>query len=165
MKVIYITGFMGSGKTTVGAILGDMTGLPVYDIDQEVIKAEGMNISEIFADKGEAYFRQRESGMLRSLPAADAIITTGGGTVLQEENRKYMKENGRVVFLDCRIEEIERRLAADSSRPLLAGNKRADLRRLYEERLPVYREAEITISINRQTAEEAAAEILQRIDP
>ncbi|PLT29178.1 shikimate kinase [Peribacillus deserti] len=163
MKAIYITGFMGSGKTTIGLMLGELTGLPVYDSDQEVERSEGKPISQIFADKGEIYFRQKESEVLKTLPVEDSIVTVGGGTVLSDENRQWMNEKGTVIYLDCDIEEIERRLQHDTARPLIAGDRRAHMKELYQQRLPIYLLAPVTISTTYKSAEEVCREIVERI--
>ncbi|MBM7693282.1 shikimate kinase [Peribacillus deserti] len=164
MKAIYITGFMGSGKTTVGMMLGELTGLPVYDTDQEVERSEGKSISDLFAEKGEAYFRQKETEILKTLPITDCIITVGGGTVLNEENREWMNEKGTTVYLACDLDEIERRLVTDTARPLIAGNKKIQIKQLYQERLPIYTLASVTISTTSKPAEEVCREILECIN-
>lgn len=163
MKSIYITGYMGAGKTTVGKVLAEKTGLPVYDTDEEIIKAEQRPIADIFARDGEAHFRKLEREMLAALPAEDCIITTGGGIILMEENRRLMQKQGWWVFLECSLEEIADRLKDDETRPLLSGSRKKELASIYASRLPYYREAGITIQTSGITPEETAYEIIRQI--
>ena len=141
MQAIYLTGLMGAGKTTVGKELASKLGLTVMDTDEEIVKQEGKSINEIFALHGESYFRELESKMLAELPTENIVITTGGGIILNEENRKFMKERGTVVYLDANPEEILVRLQNDQSRPLLAKDKQNVIFMLYKDRLPLYEES------------------------
>ncbi|WP_026692910.1 shikimate kinase [Peribacillus kribbensis] len=164
MKAIYLTGFMGSGKTTIGARLGELTGFPVYDIDKEVERLAGTSIARIFEEEGEASFRSRETEALELLPAERCIISAGGGTVLSERNRRWMLEKGEMVFLDCGIKEIQKRLTSDTERPLIAKDRMNQIEKLYQERLPVYRMAPIIIDTGGKTIDEICGEILERIN-
>ncbi|WP_318508429.1 shikimate kinase [Bacillus sp. T3] len=141
MQAIYLTGLMGAGKTTVGKELASKLGLIVMDTDEQIVKQEGKSINEIFALHGESYFRELESKMLAGLPTENIVITTGGGIILAEENRKFMKERGTVVYLDANPEEILVRLQHDQSRPLLAKDKQNVIFLLYKDRLPLYEES------------------------
>ncbi len=132
---------MGAGKTTVGKELASKLGLIVMDTDEQIVKQEGKSINEIFALHGESYFRELESKMLAGLPTENIVITTGGGIILAEENRKFMKERGTVVYLDANPEEILVRLQHDQSRPLLAKDKQNVIFLLYKDRLPLYEES------------------------
>ncbi|PLS15259.1 shikimate kinase [Bacillus sp. M6-12] len=163
MRAIYITGFMGSGKTTVGKHLSEMLNLPVFDTDEQVESNERMSISEIFSHKGELAFRQLESDMLRKLPTADCVITTGGGIILRRENRVWMRENGYYVYLFCEPEEVLHRLADDETRPLISGEKKKDLLPLFSSRKALYEEAEYHIDTTGKSIEAIAAEILGSI--
>ncbi|RFU66776.1 shikimate kinase [Peribacillus saganii] len=163
MRAIYITGFMGSGKTTVGRRLGELLNLPVFDTDEHVSNLETMSISKIFASKGEKEFRKLESDMLRSLPTEDCIITTGGGIILAEENRVWMKENGHYVYLYCDPGEIVQRLAGDESRPLISGDKKKELLPLFLTRKSLYEEAEFHIDTTSKSIEVIAEEIIKSI--
>lgn len=141
MKSIYLTGFMGAGKTTIGKALGEYLKMPVFDTDEEIEKKEVLTISEIFERQGEAYFRACETRILGELPVEDTIITTGGGIVCKNENRKLLKEQGIVIFLFASEEEIAKRLERDETRPLLRGDKLERIGTLYKERLPIYKQA------------------------
>ncbi|NMD71826.1 shikimate kinase [Bacillus sp. DNRA2] len=138
MQAIYLIGLMGAGKTTVGKDLATALGVSVIDMDAEIVSQEGKSINDIFAENGEAYFRDLESTFIKTLPLENAIITTGGGIVMNEANRQWMKEHGFVVFLDANPAEILERLQNDQSRPLLKKDKETALFELYNQRLPLY---------------------------
>lgn len=152
---------MGAGKTTVGKALGEKLNLPVYDSDEIIIKKERRSIEKIFQENGEAYFRDLETEILRSLPTQNAIITTGGGIVLKKENRDFMKEHGIVIFLYCSPEMIFERLKDDSTRPLLQGNKMKEIETRLKKRLPLYKEAEYMIDTTHLTVGEAVENIIR----
>jgi shikimate kinase len=135
---IYLIGFMGAGKTTIGKELANFLQLPVIDTDVEIEKIEGKKISDIFAEQGEEYFRELETNVLKELPTTNAIITTGGGIIKSEKNQQWMKKHGTIVFLYATPEEITKRLQSDVTRPLLLQNKQKAIDLLYKERLPIY---------------------------
>lgn len=140
MKSIFLIGFMGAGKTTIGKELGEYLAFPVLDMDAEIEIQEEKSINNIFEQDGEAYFRKLETKMLQKLHSENIIITTGGGVVTREENRKLLKEKGNVFFLFATPEEIMMRLEQDESRPLLKGDKEQKIKKLYEERMTFYQE-------------------------
>jgi shikimate kinase len=160
VKAIYLTGFMGAGKTTIGKKLGNVLQLPVIDTDEYIERQAGKSIADIFAEEGEETFRMYERQVLKMLPTENVIITTGGGMVIQAENREWMKTNGTVVYLHCDVDELVRRLEHDSSRPLLSENKRMQIERLFRERLPFYKEATVTIDTTGKSIDETVAEIV-----
>ncbi|MGD6898878.1 shikimate kinase [Bacillus infantis] len=141
MNTIYLIGFMGAGKTTVGRELSSALGKPAVDMDEEIEKEAGISIKEMFAQEGEEYFRKLETQMLERLSARDIIVTTGGGVVLRKENRYLLKNTGTVLFLHASPEETIKRLAADTARPLLEGGLEQKVKVLYQSRLPLYKEA------------------------
>lgn len=164
MKRIYLIGFMGTGKTTVGEALGKLWSIPVYDTDKELEKIEGRSISTIFSTDGEAYFRSRETEMLKAITDSECIITTGGGMVLKEENQTYMKTNGKVVLLKASIEEILNRIGNDHTRPLLEGDKKEKVSNLYLERLSLYEQAaHIVINTDGKTIQTIINEIDKKV--
>ena len=123
-KNIILVGPMGSGKSTVARIIGEKLGWDVCDLDLLITEKTGMTIPEIFAEKGEASFRRLEKQLLAAvLQGERQVVATGGGAVLDEENRRVMKENGTVVYLRTEIKELCRRLGRGEGRPLLAGGK------------------------------------------
>ncbi|MGB7999640.1 MAG: shikimate kinase [Anaerobacillus sp.] len=160
MRAIYLTGFMGSGKTTIAEKLSKALDMPAIDTDQHIMKATGKSIPDIFANEGEAAFRQYETESLEALPTENVIISTGGGIVLKERNRRFMEQNGTVIYLHCETEEIIRRLEGDTSRPLLAGDDRHEkVRLIFDDRLSLYREAKFEVNTTHQPISDIVTEI------
>ncbi len=139
---LILVGPMGSGKSSIGRRLANRLGLPFVDADREIECSTGAAISLIFELEGEAGFREREHEVLARLcRAGPAVIATGGGAVLRADNRRLLSRHGFVVHLDVDPESQLRRLSSDRSRPLLQRPDRRDvLRRLGEERAPLYAE-------------------------
>ena len=131
---------MGSGKTTIGRKLARVTGLDFVDADLYLEEKEGMKISDIFAQKGEAYFRDRETAYIRELSQRDGIVLSlGGGAVLRPENVAAVKETGLLIHLDTPFYRILKNLSYSNSRPLLnRPDKQAETRRLYNARKAIY---------------------------
>ncbi len=117
---IVLCGFMGCGKTTVGKALAQRLNLQFVDSDTVIEQVQGKTVTEIFAQNGEAYFREIERNVIKSLVAKSGlVIATGGGAVLNPENVNALKTNGTVVFLDVSKNEVLKRLKDDTTRPLL----------------------------------------------
>ena len=160
---IFLIGFMGSGKTTIGKELARLLDREQVDMDQLIETETGLTVSEIFQRYGEEYFRDLESNLIQRL-AADTdlkVICTGGGVVLRDENIYWMKKSGALVLLNAHPEEIYRRIADDSSRPLLKN--RMDVEKISEmmlSRMPFYEKA---ADIFVETDNRAAAEICDLI--
>ncbi|HRZ43382.1 MAG TPA: shikimate kinase [Bacteroidales bacterium] len=119
--IIYLTGYMGSGKSRYGKLAARRLGYGFMDLDELIEEDAGMSISELFSQKGEDYFRQKErSVLMETLPGVDTIIATGGGTYCSEENLRFMKSHGRVVYLRLPTEVLASRLKILApTRPLL----------------------------------------------
>lgn len=164
MRAIYITGYMGAGKTTIGKALSKELGIDVIDTDQKIEEKQGRVIRDIFAKEGERSFRQYESEMLCSLPTKDVIITTGGGIVERIENREWMKENGTVVYLYCDPYVIADRPHEDITRPLFQKENVEAFVAKFEERRAFYEEAVIQIDTTNKSIQEVTEEILRRIN-
>jgi shikimate kinase len=165
--VVALTGFMAVGKTTVGRVLASLLRWRFIDLDCEIERRCSQRVQEIFAQHGEPHFRQIESVALRSVLVASytpSVIALGGGTYVQRENSALLRERGaRVVFLELEVETLLQRCRALSERPEqnprpLAADE-ATLCALYAERLPAYRQAELTVSAHDKTAEQVAQEI------
>ena len=139
---ISLVGLPGSGKTTVGRQLARRLQLPFVDSDHEIEVRIGCSIREFFEREGEARFRDIEEEVLDGLSQAPAkVLSTGGGAVLREANRRHLRERGRVVYLKSNPEELFRRLRHDSNRPLLqVADPLQKLKNLFAERDPLYRE-------------------------
>ena len=137
---IVLCGFMGSGKTTIGRKLARVTGLDFVDADQYLEAKEGRKISEIFAEKGEAYFRDRETAYIKELSQRNGIVLSlGGGAVLRPENVSAVKQTGLLIHLDTPFYRILKNLSYSNNRPLLdKPDKQAETRRLYNARKAIY---------------------------
>ncbi len=157
---IYLVGFMGSGKTTVGRELAARIDTPFFDLDELVEAAEKLSIKEIFAQRGEPYFRKRERDVLRSTKHLDgAVIATGGGTFTFDENVQFIKAEGLSVYLSAPYALLRARVgnkAAD--RPLFTDDLAAH--ELYANRIRYYRMSDLTVDVRE---EETAAEIAERL--
>jgi shikimate kinase len=139
---LILVGPMGAGKTRVGERLAGHCGLRLCDVDREIERDAGASVAQIFEHEGEAGFRVRESAMLAELLRADGIVlATGGGAVLDADNRALLRGRGFVVHLHASVEQQLQRLAQDHTRPLLARPDREDvLRDLAAARAPWYAE-------------------------
>lgn len=138
MKPIFLCGFMGCGKSTVGKILAKKMGEECIDLDKYIEKKENMSIAQIFEQKGEEYFRQTESKALADFADKGAVIATGGGTLLSEENGKIAKESGMVVFIDTYFNVCYDRIKDDPNRPIAYNSTKRQLLERYEKRRPLY---------------------------
>lgn len=135
---IVLCGMMGCGKTTVAAALSELTGMEHADTDEEVVKRCG-RIADIFEKYGEARFRELETEAVRAVCSrGNAVIATGGGCVLKDENVALLKSGGKIVFLRARAETLVSRLRGDTERPLLAGGVEERVKKLLEERTQRY---------------------------
>jgi shikimate kinase len=163
-KIILI-GFMGSGKSSVAINLANALNYEMAEADKLIIEASGCkNISEIFELKGESYFRDLETCIAESLKdASHTVISTGGGVIGRPQNMAYLTANGGLtVFLDVALDEVFKRVRDVSNRPLLGDPAQA--RRLYEERLPVYRSyADLIIKTDNKTVGEISDEIIKKL--
>ncbi len=130
---VVLVGMPGSGKTTIGKLLAQELGMSFYDTDELIVDREKKSIPEIFAQFGEATFRKLESEVILDLSKVqNAVIATGGGAILNQDNISSLKQNGKIIFIDRDINDI----AATSDRPL--SSNRADLEKRYRERYPIY---------------------------
>lgn len=166
MRNIVLTGFMGSGKTTVGRLLAELTGRRFVDMDIFIEQEAGMSVQEIFKAFGEEEFRKRERDACRKLSLEQGlVIATGGGAMTFPENVEVIKKSGDIVFLDVPLEVILKRLINDRSRPLLAGEGREEAaRNLYGKRLPLYRAAADIIVDGAKETSEVADEIIKCLE-
>ena len=162
---LYLIGMMGVGKTTVGRLLAQQLGYRFVDTDDVIVQAAGKSINELFAEAGEAAFRQLESDVLSQVCAFTKLtIATGGGIVLRRENWGYL-HHGLIVWLDVPRELLLQRLAEDSTRPLLQDvDLEGKLRSLLEQRQPLYSQADLHITISeKETPEQIATRIIEAI--
>src|SRR3954451_17740001 len=157
---IYLVGFMGAGKTTVGRELAARAEVPFFDLDDLVESAEKMSIKDIFAQHGEPYFRKRERDILRSTHyLEEAVIATGGGTFTFEENIQFIQSEGVSVYLSAPYALLRGRIGDKAAeRPLFRDDVAAP--ELYKSRIRYYRMSDITIEVRE---EETTNEIVERL--
>ncbi len=158
---LYLIGMMGAGKTTVGQLLAKHLDYRFLDTDSVITQSAGRSVNQLFAEEGEAEFRQLESDVLAQVCAYTRLtIATGGGIVLRTENWSYL-HHGLVVWLDVPVELLHTRLAEDTTRPLLQdADPQGKLRSLLEQRTPLYSQADLKITV---TEEETPEEIANRV--
>ncbi|MDR3417672.1 MAG: shikimate kinase AroK [Nevskia sp.] len=163
---IFLVGPMGAGKTTVGRRLAEARGMSFVDSDQEVEARTGVNIAYIFEKEGEAGFRKRERQAICELTQRhNLVLATGGGAVLDPDNRHWLAARGFVVYLHASVDQQLARTERSDNRPLLqAGNRRDTLERLFLIRDPLYREiADLVLHTDGRNARTLAREIEERI--
>lgn len=145
---VYLTGFMGSGKTTVGQLLAARLEAPFVDLDEEIERRTGLQVREIFARDGEPAFRRIEAEILReTLRHPEVVVSTGGGTMVFEGNARLIGASGLSVWLNPPFATIVSRIGGlgKSDRPLFRDEVQALA--LYRERLPAYRRADVTVDV------------------
>jgi shikimate kinase len=165
MKNIALIGLMGSGKTTIGALLAQKLKLNFVDIDTEIEKKEKSTISEIFAHKGESFFRELETQALKEFAGkTNQIISTGGGAVQNTENLDFLKQNCITIYLKTSPEVLFERLKDDASRPLLQNpDPLATLKELLKKRQDNYQKADIIIDTDNKTTDKIVNEIIKNV--
>jgi shikimate kinase len=162
---IILVGFMGTGKSTVGKLLAKKTGLRFVDMDALIEKREQRTINEIFRTDGEPYFRALEYELAKELAnQSGLVIATGGGIVLNPENIRAFKASGLVVCLTAATEEIVRRVATCSARPLLATDKEKQVRSLLKKRQPLYDALPFQVPTDGQSPQQITAKILHKFE-
>jgi shikimate kinase len=164
---ISLVGPMGAGKTTVGRRLAELRGLHFADSDHEVEQRTGVDIAFIFEKEGEAGFRKRERQVIAELTVGQGLVlATGGGAVVDSQNRQHLAGRGFVVYLRASIEHQLRRTGRTDARPLLQnGDPRETLERLFAVRDPLYREiADLVLDADGANARNLAQDISRHID-
>ena len=164
-KNIYLIGFMGSGKSAVSSGLSADYGFTVIEMDQEIVDREGMPISEIFAKKGEEYFRQVETSLLREISEKSGVVVScGGGVATRDENIALMKSSGRVILLKASPETIYKRVKNSNDRPLLRGHMNVPyIADMMEKRRPMYEKAaDETVMVDNRSLKEICLEIMSK---
>lgn len=166
-KNVVFIGFMGCGKTTFGKKISRRLKCPFIDTDKYIENNSGMTISDIFASKGEPYFRSLETDVCRELSDKTGyIISTGGGIIKSEENMRLLKKNSVIVYLKATPEHIFRNIGNDNDRPLLrGGDKMEKITKLMNERIPVYESlADITVFVAGDTVSHVTDKILKSLE-
>lgn len=168
---IVITGFMGTGKTSVGRMVAGALGREFVDMDEVIAARAGASIAQVFAREGEASFRAREADLCRELAARDGlVIATGGGTLVSDANRALLARHARLFCLDASPGEIARRLDGDSLRPLLAAGGEAvslegRIRALLKQREAAYALMPHHIDTEGLTPQQVTEQLLARLEP
>jgi len=163
---IFLVGPMGAGKTTIGRQLAKALSMDFVDSDHEIELRTGANIPLIFDLEGEAGFRRREQAVIDELTRRSGIVlATGGGAVLDPENRAHLSQRGRVIYLHAVADQLVERTARDRNRPLLqTDDPRERLESLMEVRDPLYREvADLIIETGGRTVRQVVKEILGKV--
>ncbi len=160
-KLVYLLGFMGSGKTTVGELLARELGWPFIDLDAVIEAGQGTTIRQIFEQAGEPFFRQIEHAALtESSKTRPAVIALGGGTFAQKANFEFIRSTGgTTVWLDCSLLELRRRCGDIDNRPLFRDPE--SFAQLYDQRLPYYQLAEHRVTTDGRAPKEVVEEILR----
>ncbi|CAK0753492.1 shikimate kinase 1 [Gammaproteobacteria bacterium] len=165
VRNVFLIGLMGAGKSSVGRQLACAMQLPFVDSDKVIEARTGVSIPLIFEMEGEIGFRAREKNVIADLTASEGLIlATGGGVVLDPENREYLKHRGCVVYLRASVDVLVARTAHDRNRPLLQNtDPYAKLRELLEARDPLYREiAHFTLDVSEQSIRAVVRELVQQ---
>jgi shikimate kinase len=164
---LYLTGYRGTGKTSVGVLLARALGRPVVDLDQVVEANRGQSIREIFDEGGESLFRDLESEALETVSQAPAaVVSLGGGAILRDSNREIIRTTGHCVWLDADAETIAGRIRCDAStadkRPALTAlGEREEIRELLDRRREFYDQAaDYRIDTTEKSIEQVAQQIL-----
>ena len=157
---IYVVGFMGAGKTTIGRSLADRLECPFFDLDDLVTAAEKMSVKDIFAQHGEPYFRKRERDLLRSTRYLDrGVIATGGGTFTFDENIQFIQSEGLSVYLSAPYALLRSRIGEKAAeRPLFRDD--IATHELFNNRIRYYRMADVTIEVR---DDETPKQIVERL--
>jgi shikimate kinase len=161
-RSIVLVGLMGAGKSSIGRRLATRLGLSFIDADTEIEKAADMTIPEIFAKHGEAYFRSGEVRVVaRILEQGSQVLATGGGAYMNAETRANIRARGLSIWLNAELDVLLRRVKRRADRPLLkSGDPEGVLRRLIDERYPVYADADLTVLSREATHDEIVDEVL-----
>ena len=161
---VALIGFMGAGKSTVGAAAAELLDRPFVDVDAEIERASGLTVRALFEESGEPGFRQREAVFLAGTESlGGAVVSTGGGAYIPEANRRAMRRLGRVVFLDVPFPVLSERLAGKTDRPLFQSVEQAA--RLFAQRDPFYRMGSLRVSLEgTETLDEAADRVLSALE-
>ena len=165
MKHIFLTGFMGTGKSTVARCIHEQYGMEVMEMDEMIAEKEGMSIPDIFSHYGEDYFREAETNLLISLQEKQGcVVSCGGGAILRRQNVEIMKRSGHIVLLTAKPETILARVKDDRNRPLLQDKKTvAEIREMMDARYDKYVEAaDVVIKTDGKSAEAICKEIFMK---
>ncbi|MDD2717008.1 MAG: shikimate kinase [Candidatus Wallbacteria bacterium] len=159
---VFLVGFMGCGKTTVGKLLAKKMGRPFFDVDREVEQNEGKKVSEIFAESGEEHFRSLETEWIKSVcKGKKAVVSGGGGCFCRPQNREIIKKNCTTVYLEAEFETLLERILKDNDRPLAQNLE--ELHSLFDQRIQDYEKTDFSVRIDDRSPLEIVEEIIKVI--
>lgn len=161
---LYLVGFMGSGKSTVGRIVASELGWPFADLDEDIERDQKQSISSIFERRGEEEFRKLETALMQKRismieSGRPMVVALGGGAFAREENFQLLENNGITIWLDCSLEVIRKRIESSTHRPLARDPLK--LEELYHARRAAYSRADYRIEVIANDSARAAADILK----
>lgn len=163
---IFLIGFMGSGKSTISRFLQKELNMKLVEMDARIVEEQGMSINDIFAEKGEDYFRNLESRLVLDLNSeGNTVVSCGGGVVIRPENVENMKQHGKIVYLSATPDTIYQRVKNSTERPILNGHMNVEyIAALMEKRRALYENAaDIRIETDGKTKDEICKEIIDKI--
>lgn len=161
MKNIVLVGFMGTGKTVIAKKLARQLKMRYLEVDSIIEQRQGMNINDIFRTRGEAYFRDVETEVVKELAEQEGlVVSTGGGVVLREENIQALGQSGVLICLTASPDEIYRRVNRETHRPLLSvADPMTEIKRLLKKREPFYNKIRRRVNTDGKNIDQVAAEI------
>ncbi len=159
---IFLCGFMGCGKSTIGKKLAAVTDRNFIDMDEYIENKAGLSIPEIFSEKGEEHFRELETKAVKALGKTNAVIACGGGAMLKKINADEAKKNGKVIYLELPFEICYERIRDDRNRPIVMNNTKDTLREIYNNRISLY-ENNSDIKINADSTPQSIAEEIKKL--
>jgi shikimate kinase len=164
LVLLYLVGFMGAGKTTVGRRLSELLGWGFVDLDERIESRTGETVREIFRNEGEAHFRRLEHEELRRLSTLNQmVVALGGGAFCTPENERVVRATGASIFLDAPADLLYGRCAGDGSRPLFSTREAMDA--LLERRRPLYERANLRIEVAGLDVDAVARRIVAALHP
>lgn len=161
---LFLVGFMGSGKSTVAALIATRSARRLIDLDARIVSSAGQSIAALLGGEGEEEFRRIERAVLQEIRTDGAVVATGGGTFLQADNRAWMRRFGVSVWLDVCLGEARGRTAGGSGRPLWRDDDPIGFRALFERRRAVYALADLRVLTSQKTPENVAIEVFERFE-
>ena len=160
---VYLVGFMGAGKTTVGRALARRLDWRFEDVDERIERTDGRDVASIFRQSGDPYFRARERQALGELAGeSGVVVATGGGTAVDPSNRALMARDGVIAWLDAPFTTVADRVPADGRRPLAAN--RGEMERLYNERRAAYAQAHARFDVSRASVDEVVDRLVDWLE-
>lgn len=163
MQAIYLCGFMGCGKSTIGRKIAEKLGCSFTDMDEYIVETEKMTIPQIFSEKGEDYFRSAETEAVKALGDKGGVIACGGGAMLKDINAEEAAKRGTVVYINTPYDICWERISGDTNRPIVMANTKESLEALYNTRAPIYSAHSGAIVIGCGTPEEIAKRIIETV--